>query len=1068
MPSIQDIEKFKARFRSIGHEEEIRSQRGEDYPDVPPPTREELPDDLKSLLETGAEEISEASASPASPAPVRAAPTAAPTPTPASRQPAKPAPVPEEPEPTDFGNMDYAALLENLPIETEEAKGEEQPGEERIPSFDELEAMETPAPEIPSAAAREPESPPGKEEEFGGLESLFEEGGSEPVSAGVEPTPEEAAGAAESIDEFGGLEDFEESPPSQPESFDIPDLEAEPESVGDEFSPGETAFEPSGAAPDEGFESPLPTEPSSEIPEFPDEVPSLPESEEDFGLPEDSSFGVESEPASGEATGSPAPAAGGTDEFSLPDNFESFDFNEGTEGSQGGGASGFGSEAELKSLESEFGTGGGTGEEVHDTFALDEFNIGDFSAEFAGAEEQKKAAGGFDVGVDEEALRGKKLPGLKTIDDVKISEADFEKLQKTLAAYPLNVRVACERALLKPDILLEDVERLMQALVNRVSVKEAAQIAGGLLGETVQVPKGLEKKSGLALEEEKKTFSYAFRKNILPVVRASLLGAVGVAMLIFLGFEYLYKPIAAQSLYRSGYADIAAGNPDRSEDKFVRAVDILLDKNWFYRYAEAYAAKKQPLFVEKKYQQLLKLFPTDKKGILDYAGYEWKTLLNFENAEKIDKRILETKPYDQDALLLLGDLNMDWAMSDPAAKAAKLEKARKTFALLIERYGLHDEFLERMLVYFIRTNNQSEVFHLKDYFLTAKNYKPNASIFAELGGYLVDISKTDDVPKILDMARKADNLLPEVHYQFARFYGKINNPGEEMKALRNSIRLFEASKPLLPRRIPMLVDSYERLGLANYVRKEYITTVENYNKAIALYEDALGRRLLAPADRYGKLYADMGDVYYFVDGDLATAYSYYGRAVQNGYKTPDLSYKLGFLEYSRTDYADALGEFFDASNNAMKNPYLLFATANTLFARGDYYAAQGYFTQVVGELESIRDKIGPLSPRSRSDHAELAKMLSESYNNLGVTLERLAKRSGDRKLSSKALVYLYNSSQYYDMLNRDASAPNRSDATDLASLNSRGIVLPTGRYEPQIYAGISRTMDIESLAVKTE
>jgi hypothetical protein len=103
--------------------------------------------------------------------------------------------------------MDYTALLENLPIEPEEEGEKGQAGEENVPSFEELEGFAAPGPESPAGSIVEGQAE--EPEEFGDLDSLFEEAGIGPTATeGGPATPE--TGTSPSADEFAGLEDFGE------------------------------------------------------------------------------------------------------------------------------------------------------------------------------------------------------------------------------------------------------------------------------------------------------------------------------------------------------------------------------------------------------------------------------------------------------------------------------------------------------------------------------------------------------------------------------------------------------------------------------------------------------------------------------------------------------------------------------------------------------------------------------------------------------------------------------------------------------------------------------------------
>jgi hypothetical protein len=109
---------------------------------------------------------------------------------------------------------------------------------------------------------------------------------------------------------------------------------------------------------------------------------------------------------------------------------------------------------------------------------------------------------------------------------------------------------------------------------------------------------------------------------------------------------------------------------------------------------------------------------------------ETRSIGNYQKADQLLRRnILDYSPWDRDALLALGDNSLAWGEYEPD----RLEDARESFAKLIERFGRSDPLLERMLLYFIRTDNLGEVLPLKSYFMASAKRKISAAALAELG-----------------------------------------------------------------------------------------------------------------------------------------------------------------------------------------------------------------------------------------------------------------------------------------------------------------------------------------------
>ena len=121
-----------------------------------------------------------------------------------------------------------------------------------------------------------------------------------------------------------------------------------------------------------------------------------------------------------------------------------------------------------------------------------------------------------------------------------------------------------------------------------------------------------------------------------------------------------------------GYAQIANDRFALANERFARATSIWPLKRWYYSYAEAFADKRQYLLAEHKYDDLLKAYPGDRKGTLDYARMESERLADYEKADSLLTQFLDAYHDDYDGLLAQGDNDLLWAQRD----GTKLEPAR--------------------------------------------------------------------------------------------------------------------------------------------------------------------------------------------------------------------------------------------------------------------------------------------------------------------------------------------------------------------------------------------------------
>ena len=1042
MPSLQDIRQFNQRLVSMGSEPEVVREWGEELEDVPVPEAG-LDEDLSSLLSDTGE---------------------------ASEEPT--------PEPTDQAPPDFSELLAEA-AGAEEEPGEEpgeeeavpEPGEELGPEpagetedvdeadFSDFEALLGGMEEEREAEAA-PEEPSDEEDfELPDDFDLGEEGFGEEAPAELEPEPE----AEEAGDELEGF--------GLPEDFDLGDLEAE-EAASEEPPPGEEAFEP----------------------EEPEDAFALPEGgfdldEDELGLPEmggEDEFSLEEpgaeEPGAEEPGG---PEAAPTAEAPAEEAGEAdFDDLGGFEFSDEEGEEAFGGEDEFSFEEpsvpgaegeaEEFGELDEVGEED-----LDEFSLGDFGAEFGvleegpSEEELNPAINVPEVSPGEPEPSG--APG-----EFRLSDDEFERMQRTVASLPLNLKQEVERVIAEAKGSTDDVEKLVRMLVAGEAAQDVADFVSRIVGRRMRIPRGYEKRSGEEFERERESFLYQFRENIWPIVRLAVVFIVLASGLALAGYHLVFRPLFAGSLYREGIELIEADQYSLGNQTFDRAWEVWPDSDWYYEYADAFEAEREYTLAQEKYEELLfgrdpavreialealagrtyapivANHPLPKRGVLEFAALESRTLGNYERADRLIKLLLFRDTNDYDARLALGDNSMRWAEDDPA----RYEDARLAYARLMEQYGQTDELLFRMLRYFIATDNLDEVLAIKTAFQNDPRAQINPEIYAELAGYLIDNDLLGDVEDVIFRAFEVDRTVPELHYHLARYYREISAFGEEELALDTARRLLADAQPFTAERRAMLVDTHTRMGENEYDAGNYLDAQEQFTRAIELYERGRERRILGPDPELARAYARLGDVFYYVGREYERALAQFDNAEAAGYGSSDLDYKQGFVHYRGGRLEEALAEFRAAADDpAAETNALLWATANTHFRRNTYFASEAYYRELIDRAERQRDSIRNLLVDEDPEHQSVIEYLFRGYNNLGVALYELSEQDSDPDKYSQSLVYFTQSTELAENYQRDPATLSRSDAVDLAYLNQREALYPRPEYEMQIYNDIPEDLD---------
>jgi tetratricopeptide (TPR) repeat protein len=234
---------------------------------------------------------------------------------------------------------------------------------------------------------------------------------------------------------------------------------------------------------------------------------------------------------------------------------------------------------------------------------------------------------------------------------------------------------------------------------------------------------------------------------------------------------------------------------------------------------------------------------------------------------------------------------------------------------------------------------------------------------------------------------------------------------------------------------------------------------------VQLYEDGLSRRVIRAAPEYGKLYADLGDLEFFVkDGNALAALDYYRRSELNGYAPPELEYRMGAAYYQLRRWPEALDHFAAASFPQPFNRKILYALGNVSYLRGNYFAAQGYYDRLLEILESDRARFPLLGPTNNNEQLELTERIMVVQNNLAITLEALALRTGDNSYRSRALGLYSESERAWDILTRNPESMVRlrpspdiiAPGINPAYINVQNSLYPVPGFEPYFFLRIDR------------
>ncbi len=655
------------------------------------------------------------------------------------------------------------------------------------------------------------------------------------------------------------------------------------------------------------------------------------------------------------------------------------------------------------------------------------------------------------------------------INPNEFTDEEYKRFIYNLNAYPLNLRIAIEELIVKNEFTDDVVSALIRRIIKKATPRQIASEVGKLIDKPISVPRDFEKRTAEQYELYKQSVEYQIKNRVLPAFFMTIAAGIVGYILFFVGMRFVYEPIHAHILYSQGYDLLELESYPQAEQKFDQAYEKRPMKNWFFTYAAGYREKKQFERARQVYEFGLRVFNNDKQIATEYARMETLDLANYERSEEIVRRhILDFHINDPEGLLLLGDIYLEWATEKDSAK---FEDARSQYATLIELYGAKDIYLSRMLRYFIRTDNLREVLPLNDHFFNQKDALSPEDII-ELSGYLLEkqfgyLSPTDeylrtyieDVYDLLNRALDEADTHPEAYYNMSKYFLYTNNRTAAKDYLNGTLIAFDMYEENRTRKlISKNIDSYRLLGNLFGDEEEYLRAEELYTQAIDMYEREKDVSSLKPNEIYGKLYEDMGNINYFISGDLEMAYIDYNKAITELNDTPTIRYKLGYIEYANGNYLDALNTFIKTSTEAPEDTNLLLAMGNVLALRGDYFASQAYYDMLLTNLETERAQRGVLVPQIETEDGEFVSIYMWAANNSAVTLYRLAQQTGNSAMNAKAMVQFSESSRAWDALTRNPETLVRLDGTNLAAENLRYVIYPRPDFEPEIYTTVNRTL----------
>jgi tetratricopeptide (TPR) repeat protein len=173
---------------------------------------------------------------------------------------------------------------------------------------------------------------------------------------------------------------------------------------------------------------------------------------------------------------------------------------------------------------------------------------------------------------------------------------------------------------------------------------------------------------------------------------------------------------------------------------------------------------------------------------------------------------------------------------------------------------------------------------------------------------------------------------------------------------------------------------------------------------------------------------------------------------------------MGSAYYHLQDWRNALEYFIKASAELPLNRRLLYSLGNTAYQRGDYFAAQGYYSRLLDLLENQRIRMPVLMPNDNSQFLELGERIMMAMNNAGVVYEMLSNQTTNRNFRSTALAYYAESARAWDSITRNPETMARMQlegnpglpGINLGYLNAGNAMRSSPNYSPEVFIRIDK------------
>jgi tetratricopeptide (TPR) repeat protein len=292
-------------------------------------------------------------------------------------------------------------------------------------------------------------------------------------------------------------------------------------------------------------------------------------------------------------------------------------------------------------------------------------------------------------------------------------------------------------------------------------------------------------------------------------------------------------------------------------------------------------------------------------------------------------------------------------------------------------------------------------------FYLDKRRKGDSSVRIDYGVTTPRLKDADDntypaVLEVLKALNKKDPDYPPLHIQYARYHQALENYTAMKRYLDKALGL----SPKYFAALHLMGEYYYNTNDPVNAYRFLKGATDNYSLQPGFTEDDFYRE----TESIGKSYFYLANIFYYyfdkiktregaLDDEMpdnerekmenyTTAQSYYEKAYNNNFNSPELNYNLGRVYYLKGQNTFALERWLQLYDDFIQSPELMLSLGNAFYKNGNYDAAKGEFLKMIYVMEYEADKSSSLD-FSKKGNVKLFQSLSTGYNNLGAVYQQL-------------------------------------------------------------------------------